>query len=313
MGAKAKAKAKSKGGENTGPGPWRTREQDLLEQGDVSVVIGVDEAGRGPLAGPVVAAACQLPETLPDDLKADICDSKLIAKEERREEIFSRLQEADGFRWVYAVVSAGHIDGRNILNATLDGMERCCRVFINGAKRVDFKRRCPTPACDSPTDSCHTVPAHTIPKTGTSKVYALVDGNRLPPALPCGAEAIVKGDAIEMCISVASIVAKVTRDRLMHQLCKRFPVYSFSVHKGYPTQKHRDLILQHGVCPDHRRSFAPVKEALKKADDAAKRKSAKAKAKAKSKSSAKPAAKKATPKGARGTGTAAKLARSKKK
>ena len=180
-------------------------------------VCGVDEAGRGPLAGPVVAAAVIL---APDKIPEGLNDSKILS-EIRRElllnEIFSTAFVGIG------IAEPEEIDRINILQATMIAMRRAVLAL---PIRPDM---------------------------------ALIDGNRCPE-LPCRAQAIVKGDARSLSIAAASIVAKVTRDKLMVQADKRFPVYGFAGHKGYGTKAHRQAIETHGPCPIHRRSFAPVKD-----------------------------------------------------
>lgn len=181
-------------------------------------VAGVDEAGRGPLAGPVAAAAVILdPERLPKGL----ADSKVLTAEQR-EEIYERilsraLAVAVGFS------PAGEIDRINIRQATFAAM---CRAL------------------------------HALPLRAS---HALVDGNDLPPKLHCPGETIVKGDAASMSIAAASIVAKVTRDRLMRRMHATYPQYGFSSHMGYATRAHLDAIRVHGQCAIHRVSFAPFK------------------------------------------------------
>jgi ribonuclease HII len=184
-------------------------------------VAGVDEAGRGPLAGPVVVAAVILDPARPID---GLADSKAIAEAAR--ERLSDLIVARALAHAVVVVEAAEIDRRNILQATLAGMARA----LHGLD----------PAAD----------------------HALVDGNRLPKDLPCPATAIVDGDALEPAISAASILAKVARDRLMRALDARHPGYGFAVHKGYPTPDHLAALARLGPCPEHRRSFAPVRRLL---------------------------------------------------
>jgi ribonuclease HII len=183
-------------------------------------VAGVDEAGRGPLAGPVVIAAVMFEgRHFPRGLN----DSKLLAPEERL-----RLYEkilARGFVGV-AVASRARIDRMNILRASLWGMAKAVRAL---PRRPD---------------------------------HVLVDGNMMPPGLPCGGEALVSGDARSVSIAAASIVAKVTRDRLMSRLGEAFPDYGFQSHKGYSTPEHFAALEEHGPCPHHRRSFMPVREKL---------------------------------------------------
>jgi ribonuclease HII len=180
-------------------------------------VCGVDEAGRGPLAGPVVCAAVILDATsVPEGLN----DSKALSPK-RRERMLNALLESAEI--VISVVEPPEIDAMNILWASMAGMSRAVRVL--GAD------------------------------------YALIDGNRLPPDLHCDGEAIVKGDAKSLSIAAASIVAKVTRDRLMTEADARYPGYGLAKHKGYPTRAHIDAIERLGPTPIHRWSFAPVKKA----------------------------------------------------
>jgi ribonuclease HII len=184
------------------------------------LVAGVDEAGRGPLAGPVVVAAVILDPARPID---GLDDSKRL-DERCREALFPLIRQR-ALAWSVVAVPAAEIDRINILQATMLGMRRA-------------------------------VEALSLPPE-----LALVDGNRLP-ALPCAARAIVGGDGLEPAISAASIVAKVTRDRLMCEWHQRYPQYGFDRHKGYATPEHLRLLARFGPCEIHRRSFAPVREAL---------------------------------------------------
>ena len=183
-------------------------------------VCGVDEAGRGPLAGPVFAACAILKPG------ADIPwlnDSKKLT-EKRREAVFTQLTE--GGAW-YGVGSADpeEIDRVNILQATFLAMNRAyARMLEQG------------------------VPEEAIPE------LALVDGNR-DPGLPILTRTVVKGDGKSAAIAAASVLAKVSRDRYMTALAKEYPQYRFEKHKGYPTELHYELILRHGISPVHRRSF----------------------------------------------------------
>ena len=193
-----------------------------LPQTPAAGIAGVDEAGRGPLAGPVVIAAVILrPERPIDGLR----DSKKLDAA-RRESLYQRIRE-HASDWSVVVVSAAEIDRLNILQATLAGMRRA----VEGL---------------SP-----------LPR------LALVDGNRAPP-LACTVQTLVGGDGLEPAISAASIVAKVTRDRIMVALHERFPGYGFDRHKGYPTAEHLERLAELGPCEEHRRSFAPVREALQR-------------------------------------------------
>lgn len=184
-------------------------------------IAGVDEAGRGPLAGAVVIAAVILD---PDKPITGLGDSKALS-EARREALFPLICErALAHRIV--VVDAATIDRLNIFHATMHGM-------CEAVRGLD--------------------PAATL---------ARIDGNRIPPNLPCAAQAWVKGDARDAAIGAASILAKVTRDRLLVELHQRFPAYGFDRHKGYPTADHLQALQRFGPCPEHRRSFAPVQKVL---------------------------------------------------
>ena len=198
--------------------PWHF-ETGAREQGYVSIA-GVDEAGRGPLAGPVVAAAVMLPEGF--DL-AGIRDSKAMTPAER-DSAFDRIT-AEARALGIGIIGADVIDEINILRAT----HRAMRAALDDLGAVfDF---------------------------------ILVDG--LPvPDLPVESLAIVKGDSKCASIMAASIVAKVTRDRLMLDLDRVHPGYGFNVHKGYCTRAHLDAIDRLGVCPCHRKSFSPIAERI---------------------------------------------------
>ena len=193
----------------------------MLESLPARLVAGVDEAGRGPLAGPVVVAAVILDPARPI---AGLDDSKKLS-ERRREALYPQVIER-ALAHCVIVVEAEEIDRLNIFQATMAGMSRAVAGL-------------------SPT-------AH----------EALIDGNKLPRDLPCAGRAIVGGDALEPAISAASILAKVTRDRLMVAMDVVHPGYGFAVHKGYPTPAHLDALQRLGPCPQHRRSFAPVTRAL---------------------------------------------------
>ena len=181
----------------------------------------MDEAGRGPLAGPVVVAAVILDPARPI---AGLDDSKRLS-EKKRDALYPQVI-AHALAHCVVVVEAEEIDRLNIFQATMAGMSRA----VGGL----------SPRADE----------------------ALVDGNKLPRDLPCPGRAIVGGDALEPAISAASILAKVTRDRLMVQLDAVHPGYGFAVHKGYPTPAHLDALQRLGPCAQHRRSFAPVGRAL---------------------------------------------------
>lgn len=183
-------------------------------------IAGVDEAGRGPLAGPLLVAAVILrPRKRIDGLD----DSKKLSAK-RREELYARIvDEAIAFSIIEIAVE--EIDRINIFQATMAGMQRALLGLA-----------------EPPTE-------------------AWIDGNALPKSLPCPARAIIGGDALEPAISAASILAKVTRDRLLEGYDPHYPEYGFAQHKGYSTPEHLAALGRHGPCPIHRRSFAPVREA----------------------------------------------------
>ena len=187
------------------------------------LLAGVDEAGRGPLAGPVVAAAVILDDLHPIQ---GLADSKLLSPG-RREKLFDEIR-AKALCVSIAEASVEEIDRLNILQATMLAMKRA----VEGLRL--------------------------LPQN------VLVDGNRLP-VLKVPAEAIVKGDAKVPAISAASIVAKVQRDRLCAELHAQWPDYGFDVHKGYPTPVHLEALRRLGACPAHRRSYAPVRDAIERA------------------------------------------------
>jgi len=194
------------------PGKWNKADR----------VAGVDEAGRGPLAGPVVAAAVILDPGNPiDGLK----DSKRLSAAQR-ETLYDQIQQR-ALGWAVGLADVQEIDRINILQATLAAMQRAVEAL--------------QPAAD----------------------YVLVDGNQLP-RLACPAEAIVRGDSKVAAISAASIIAKVTRDRLMIELDGVYPGYGLARHKGYPSRMHIEALERLGVTPVHRRSYAPVRRLVEK-------------------------------------------------
>jgi ribonuclease HII len=222
-----------------------------------SYVIGVDEAGRGPLAGPVVAAAILSTTTTIDG----ICDSKRIHKEHLREEVYHRLISSPGIRYAIAVVDAETIDKVNILQATYQAMKMATSGVI-GLDTIRYESK-----LSIQHKGCYVVRNNHTDKDGkvvsgpldVSEVYTLIDGNRMPPNFPTEAETIIHGDDREYLIAAASILAKVSRDRLMHEYDKQYPHFLFGQHKGYGTAKHMSFISQYGPLPIHRKTFAPLK------------------------------------------------------
>lgn len=192
-------------------------QQDPLDE----QIAGVDEAGRGPLAGPVFAAAVILDPAKPI---AGLNDSKKLSAA-RRQALAQEIRQ-HALAWHVASADVHEIDTLNILQATFLAMRRA----VQGLK--------------------------TLP------VLALIDGNRVPPGLPCVGKAIVGGDALHASISAASILAKTERDAWCEQLHLQHPDYGFDQHKGYGTALHLARLAQLGPCEQHRRSFAPVRHAL---------------------------------------------------
>jgi ribonuclease HII len=190
-----------------------------LELAAGNIVAGIDEAGRGPWAGPVVAGAVILnPATLPENLRQGLDDSKKL-KPARREELFEVLQDHSDFG--VGIAEVDEIDDVNILQATLNAMGRALKGL-----------------------------------EGTPDV-ALVDGNR-PPKLPCEVQCIIKGDGLSLSIAAASIIAKVTRDRMMADLAENYPGYGWERNAGYGTKAHQEGLKRLGVTPHHRKSFKPI-------------------------------------------------------
>ena len=194
-----------------------------LERAAGGIVAGIDEAGRGPWAGPVVAAAVILdPVTLPSSLADGIDDSKALSPTRRRE-LYRRLLECA--ETGVGAASVREIEADNILGATLTAMGRALAA---------------------------------LPRRPAA---ALVDGNRAPD-IPCRVETVVRGDSRSMSIAAASIVAKVTRDDIMARLSARYPAFAWERNAGYGTAEHRRALERHGPTPHHRRSFAPIRALL---------------------------------------------------
>lgn len=195
--------------------PDFTMERALMRDG-YAFVAGTDEAGRGPLAGPVVAAAVILD---PDDIPEGLNDSKKLSAEQRHD-LHAKILATS----MVAIASSSprRIDGTNILRASLDAMRRA-------------------------------VSSLAIPPS-----FVIVDGRNVPPGLACPSKAVVKGDARCLSVAAASIVAKVTRDRMMEQAGRLYGEYGFEIHAGYATVLHRRRIAEHGPCPLHRMSFGPL-------------------------------------------------------
>jgi ribonuclease HII len=200
-------------------------EKEAWESG-LFFIAGVDEAGRGPLAGPVVAAAVAFDrkplENGGAQAFAGLTDSKALTAK-KREQFFEQLQQCEFVRIGCAVIGPDIIDEINILQATWKAM------------------------------------AEAVAQISPLPDFILVDGNSVR-GLPCRSKSIVKGDAQSLSIAAASIIAKVTRDRLLVELGVQFPQYGFAQHKGYGTAEHLAAIRRHGPCPHHRKTFRPVSE-----------------------------------------------------
>src|SRR5213078_968670 len=197
------------------------RYEKKLRSTGLARVAGIDEAGRGALAGPVVAAAVVLPEKF---RHRRLNDSKQLAPE-LREEIYCELVSDTELRWGVAVVDSIEIDRINILRASHRAMRLAIEALIE------------------PPD------------------HVLIDGLPVIP-FPLPQTAIIDGDCISLSIAAASVIAKITRDRIMRDFCAHFPQYCFDQHKGYGTELHLIKLHEHGPCPIHRRSFEPVAQPL---------------------------------------------------
>jgi ribonuclease HII len=272
----------------------------------------IDEAGRGPLAGPVVIAGVVCPYDVDG-----VVDSKMISKERDREQLYESFMDMcnksnnnddnnnnqSSIEWAICVMDAAKIDEINILQATLQGMKAVAQTILGipptcqpqssslsmGKDEQHFHLRI-VDSASIQEEGCYVVCSHNVrikhqaltrrnsnqptldhlppPPTAATPAqastadtwyHALIDGNRLPSDMPCPADAVVKGDSKEFSIAAASILAKVTRDRLMRAYHDLYPQYQLQQHKGYPTRQHMDLVKIHGASIIHRRSFAPLK------------------------------------------------------
>jgi ribonuclease HII len=184
-------------------------------------IAGIDEAGRGPLAGPVVAAACILPDGI---LFSQLNDSKQLTPEQR-DTLFAEITTCSGLIYGIGIIDVKTIDRVNILQATFLAMRKAVEAL------------------------------------STKPDFLLIDGNQIPH-FEIPTESLVQGDGLSISIAAASIIAKVTRDRIMIELDEKYPKYGFRRHKGYATEQHRQAIHEHGPCPIHRKSFDPVRSML---------------------------------------------------
>jgi len=206
-------------------------EKSFMENHD-DIILGIDEAGRGCLAGPVVAGCAWInQEKIPQDLLSRIKDSKKIT-EKNREDIYEKLLSLgdDIFICEYDAVSAGVIDEINILQASLLAMK-------NAYEKI-------------------------LPRLKNKPKMTLVDGNKSPKISPC--TTVISGDAISYSVAAASIVAKVIKDRLLGNIGEKYPQYQFDKNKGYGTKTHMEALAKFGACEEHRKTYAPVKNILEK-------------------------------------------------
>lgn len=201
----------------------REYENKYIEQG-YKVIAGTDEAGRGPLVGPVVAACVVLPNDYNND---EINDSKKLT-EKKREKLYDIIMK-DAISVGVSIISAKEIDEINILEASRKGM-------IESYKEANKK----------------------------IKIDVLLTDAMKIDTLDISVEKIIKGDAKSISIAAASIIAKVTRDRLLLELDKKYPEYGFSSHKGYPTKKHLEAIEKYGIFDEYRKTYGPVKKIIEK-------------------------------------------------
>mmetsp|Transcript_41133 Transcript_41133/g.74287 ORF Transcript_41133/g.74287 Transcript_41133/m.74287 type:complete len:429 (+) Transcript_41133:24-1310(+) len=250
--------------------------EERMWQAGFPVVAGTDEAGRGPLAGPVVAAAFAILDHGDSEVRElldRVADSKQMTAQQR-EELFAELTHArftGRTAWAIAEASASEIDELNILKASLGAMARAVRSLsvLPDCVLVD--------GCNRPADllasgelwtrgSKRKGDAEAAPQAKLTKWFAGASLRRVDAAAepwrPRKVEAVIGGDAEVVSISAASILAKVHRDRLLDELHEKYPAYGFKSHKGYGTPEHMEALRIHGACEEHRRSFAPVREVL---------------------------------------------------
>ena len=195
-----------------------------------------------------------------------------LKKEKERERLYEEIVAAPGVRWAAAVVDAPRIDEINILQATMEAMKMATTAIMDPPKgkgcikEASVDRTGCYVVCGANDGGGKAIESADAAAAALGagedmddSYYALIDGNRVPKEMPCEAEPMVKGDSREYCIGAASLIAKVTRDRLMHAYDKLYPEYNLQQHKGYPTAAHMSAVFKHGASPIHRRTFAPLK------------------------------------------------------
>lgn len=211
-------------------------------------VVGIDEVGRGPLAGPVVAACVYVPPPAHDlPFWAHVNDSKKLSAK-RRDELAAHIQEHT--IWGIGQASVDEIDSLNILQATFVAMTRAFQDLSSPRRRRSIMMQ------DSFAEPW--IPA----SAGMTHCTALIDGNRAPPGFPVPVQTVIKGDSISLSIAAASIIAKVARDQMMAELHATFPMYGWADNAGYGTAAHLAALHTHGPCPHHRQSFAPIRDMI---------------------------------------------------
>ncbi len=198
------------------------KEENILYEKGVTLICGIDEAGRGPLAGPVVVACSLMPK---NSMIEGVNDSKKIS-EKKREKIYEEIV-AEAIAYGIGIIDQEEIDKINILNATKKGLTLAIKELEEKLQQKNIKR----------------------------PEVILVDALTGIDTLGIPYKSIIHGDAISYSIACASIIAKVTRDRIMKQMDKIYPQYGFAKHKGYGTAAHMQAITENGICPIHRRSF----------------------------------------------------------
>lgn len=229
-----------------------------LEHHYNGLVVGIDEVGRGPLAGPVVAGCVYIPPVTYDlPFWIDVNDSKKLSAK-RRDELAALIKAHTV--WGIGQASVTEIDQINILQATFLAMRRAFEAIKLGGNPSagwdpDNKELDP-----GVRRGCNSLSDHRV--IGSSDLLALIDGNRAPPNFPCPVRTIIKGDQTSLSIAAASIIAKVTRDHLMAELARDYPAYGWDQNAGYGTTAHLAALDQYGPCPHHRRSFAPIKSMM---------------------------------------------------
>ena len=199
------------------------------------LTIQIIQAGRGPLAGPVVAASC----VILDGVEIDGINDSKTTSELDRERVYEILTKHKSVVWGVSIVDHKVIDEINILQATLQAMRESCAEVLH---KLKTKKKSLSP----------------------KNLIALIDGNKIPADMPVESKFVIKGDSYIFSIAAASIIAKVTRDRLMVELDKKHPLYGFAKHKGYPTAEHRAALYKFGPSSVHRLTYSPVKASMKR-------------------------------------------------